>query len=262
MPHDDLAHEWISFEDPREHRTWMIDATFFTSAYKCIYGEGCQGIHDEPTPGLAQGCCSFGAHFLDKDDRRSVERAVARLEPRHWKNHAAAEKKGWTEKDDDGETKTRVVDGACIFHNPPGFEGGTGCAFHIAAVEAGERHMDWKPDVCWQVPLRLEEHTEDSGHVISTLREWKRRDWGAGGDDFAWWCTESTDAFVGGEPAFRYFRDELTELMGAEAYGMLTTYLDRPRATPLPHPAVRGRHDSRSAAPKAPKPAAKGRKKN
>ena len=108
--------------------------------------------------------------------------------------------------------------------------------------------------------MRLEEHTEDSGHVISTLREWKRRDWGAGGDDFAWWCTESTDAFVGGEPAFRYFRDELTELMGAEAYGMLATYLERPRATPLPHPAVRGRHDSRSAAPKRPKPAVKARK--
>ena len=45
MPHDDLAHEWISFEDPREHRTWMVDATFFVSSYKCIYGEGCKGIH-------------------------------------------------------------------------------------------------------------------------------------------------------------------------------------------------------------------------
>ncbi len=54
-----------------------------------------------------------------------------------------------------------------------------------------------------------------------------------------------TDPFVGGEPAYSYFRDELTELMGSEAYGILVGYLDRPRATPLPHPAVRGRHDSR-----------------
>ncbi|MFM2046332.1 MAG: hypothetical protein RL383_409, partial [Actinomycetota bacterium] len=33
VPADDLAHEWISFEDPDEERTWMIDATFFASPY-------------------------------------------------------------------------------------------------------------------------------------------------------------------------------------------------------------------------------------
>ena len=227
MPHEDLAHEWISFEDPNEQRTWTIDATFFNSNFKCIFGEGCQGIHDDPTPELSQGCCSFGAHFLDKKDKKSVEKAVARLEPRHWKNHKAAEKKGWVTTDRDGEEKTRVVNGACIFHNPPGFEGGTGCAFHIAAEEAGERHMDWKPDVCWQVPVRLEEHIEDDGHVVSTLREWKRRDWGSGGDDFAWWCTESADAFVGENAAYVYFRNELTEIMGREAYDIMVKALKR-----------------------------------
>ena len=239
MPHDDLAHEWISFEDPNEQRTWTIDATFFNSNFKCIFGEGCQGVHDDPTPELSQGCCSFGAHFLDKKDNKSVEKAVARLEPRHWKNHKSAEKKGWITTDRDGEEKTRVVNGACIFHNPPGFEGGTGCAFHIAAEEAGERHMDWKPDVCWQVPVRLEEHIEDDGHVVSTLREWKRRDWGSGGDDFAWWCTESADAFVGENAAYIYFRNELTEIMGREAYDIMVKYLERPRAVALPHPALK-----------------------
>ena len=59
-----------------------------------------------------------------------------------------------------------------------------GCALHIAALEAGERPMDWKPSVCWQVPLRLEHSTDESGHVTSRLREWKRRDWGEGGSDF------------------------------------------------------------------------------
>ncbi len=239
MPHEDLAHEWISFEDPNEQRTWTIDATFFNSNFKCIFGEGCQGIHDDPTPELSQGCCSFGAHFLDKKDKKSVEKAVKRLKPRHWKNLKAAEKNGWIAIDTDGEEKTRVVNGACIFHNPPGFEGGTGCAFHIAAEEAGERHMDWKPDVCWQVPVRLEEHIEDDGHVVSTLREWKRRDWGSGGDDFAWWCTESADAFVGENAAYVYFRNELTEIMGAEAYDIMVKYLTRPRAVALPHPALK-----------------------
>ena len=87
--------EWISFEDPDELRTWMIDATFLRSNYKCIYGEGCKGVHDDPTPELMQGCCSFGAHFLDEDDRKSVARYVKRLKPRHWKNHAVAATKGY-----------------------------------------------------------------------------------------------------------------------------------------------------------------------
>ncbi len=60
--------------------------------------------------------------------------------------------------------------------------------------------MDWKPLVCWQVPIRLEHSTDESGHVTSRLREWKRRDWGEGGSEFGWWCTEEPDAFVGSEP--------------------------------------------------------------
>lgn len=239
MLREEEPREWISFEDPDELRTWMIDATFLRSNYKCIYGEGCKGVHDDPTPELMQGCCSFGAHFLDDDDRKTVTKYVKRLQPRHWQNHDTGAAKGWTVKERDGGLKTRVVDGACIFHNKPGFEGGTGCAFHIAAVEAGERHMDWKPDVCWQVPVRLEDHTEDSGYVISTIREWKRRDWGDGGDDFAWWCTESADSFIGRDPAYVFFKDELTELMGEKSYEIMVEQLNRPTAVPLPHPAIR-----------------------
>lgn len=239
MLREEEPREWISFEDPDELRTWMIDAAFLRSNFKCIYGEGCQGIHDDPSPELMQGCCSFGAHFLDAEDLKNVKKHVKRLKPRHWQNHAVGTTKGWKVKDRDGEEKTKVVNGACIFHNAPGFEGGTGCAFHIAAVEAGERHMDWKPDVCWQVPVRLEDHTEDGGYVISTIREWKRRDWGEGGDDFSWWCTESADAFVGRDPAYVFFKDELTELMGEKSYKIMVEQLNRPTAVPLPHPALR-----------------------
>ena len=240
MTRDAEVHEWVSFEDPREHRTWMIDATFLKSDYMCIYGCGCEGVHDDPTPELMQGCCSFGAHFLDDADRKSVSKFVKRLEPRHWQNYKKGHsEKGWTVKEKDGAIKTRVVNGACIFHNAPGFEGGTGCAFHIAAVEAGERHMDWKPDVCWQVPIRLEDHTEDGGHVVITIREWKRRDWGDGGDDFAWWCTDSPKSFIGTNPSYVFFKDELTELMGEQSYEMMVELLNRPTATPLPHPVLR-----------------------
>ena len=61
-------------------------------------------------------------------------------------------------------------------------------------------------------PLRLEHSSDESGHVTSRLREWKRRDWGTGGEDFGWWCTEEPEAFVGGEPLYRSARDEIVEL--------------------------------------------------
>ena len=69
----------------------------------------------------------------------------------------------------------------------PGYAGGVGCALHIAALDAGERPLEWKPEVCWQVPLRLEHSTDEAGHLTSLLREWKRRDWGVGCTDFGWW---------------------------------------------------------------------------
>lgn len=239
-------HEWVSFEDPGEHRTWMFDATYLRSNHRCIYGEGCLGVLDEPTPELEQGCCSYGAHFVDDDDVQNVVRAFVRLEPRHMQHHAEATRRGFLrpgDDDDDGNptTSTRMVDGACIFLNRPGFEGGAGCALHIAALEADERPLDWKPNVCWQVPIRLEHLTDDNGHVISRLREWKRRDWGEGGDDFHWWCTETPDAFVGAEPVYRSSRDEIVELIGQEIYDLLVDVLDRGSAVPLPHPAVRRR---------------------
>jgi hypothetical protein len=242
---DDL-HEWISFEDPHEQRTWMFDATFLRSNYSCIYGAGCQGILDAPAEDLAQGCCSFGAHFVDDDDVQNVVRAFVRLEPRHMQFHRQAVRGGFLrpgDPDDSGAptTVTRLVDDACIFLNRPGFEGGTGCAFHIAALEHGERPLDWKPNVCWQVPIRLEHHTDDHGHVISRLREWKRRDWGDGGSEFHWWCTESQDAFVGTDPVYRSSRDEIIELVGREIYEAAVAQLERDQWVPLPHPVLRSR---------------------
>ena len=74
-------HEWISFEDPTEHRTWLFDATFLRSNYRCIYGDGCLGILDGPAPELELGCCSYGAHFVDEDDVADVVATFVRLRP-------------------------------------------------------------------------------------------------------------------------------------------------------------------------------------
>jgi hypothetical protein len=36
----DQAHEWLSFEDPEEERTWVFDVTFMLSHWGCIFGRG------------------------------------------------------------------------------------------------------------------------------------------------------------------------------------------------------------------------------
>ena len=237
------VHEWISFEDPGEQRTWIFDATYLRSNHRCIYGEGCQGVLDGPAAELAQGCCSYGAHFVDDDDEATTLAYAARLTPEQWQMRDVAIRKGGaTKRNKSGEIKTRLVDGACIFLNRPGFEGGIGCALHRGALDAGERPLDWKPDVCWQLPLRLDDHTDDDGHVTSMLREWKRRDWGEGGAEFHWWCTDDDLAFVDRSPVYETLEAEIVEMIGRKPYDLFVEHVaDRVRSQYLPHPVLKRR---------------------
>ena len=234
-------HEWLSFEDPDEERTWVFDLTFLLSRWTCIFGAGCKGVLTEDAPELMQGCCSYGAHFTDKADRERVVGAAETLTPEQWQFHAQGQRKGPVKQQKDGSWITRQADNACIFLNRPGFPGGAGCALHRAAIERGVSYIELKPDVCWQLPLRRVDTTDDLGHVWSTLREWKRRDWGDGGFDFSWWCTESPDAFVGEQTVLASARDEIIELCGEQTYELLLDAVAERLATApvLPHPAVR-----------------------
>lgn len=235
------AHEWVSFEDPDERRHWHLDVTFLLSNWTCIFGAGCQGVLTGPAAELAQGCCSYGAHLVDDDDAAHVEKVASTLTADDWQYlRKGRSKKGVLEHNEDGDLTTRVVDGACIFLNRPGFAAGPGCAFHTAALRRGDRPLDYKPAVCWQLPLRREDTVEDDGWVTSRIIEWDRRHWGDGGYDFHWWCTDAPDAFQGQEPVYRAMRDELVELMGEHIYELATTYLDERRAgkAHLRHPAL------------------------
>ena len=242
--HSVPVHEWVSFDDPDEDRTWVFDVTFLTSRWTCIYGRGCQGVLTEPAPELFAGCCSYGAHFVDDDDVRRVEQAAASLGDEQWQFRGRARRRGITRTTKKGEVVTRLADGACIFLNRPGFAAGPGCALHQGALSAGRRPLDVKPEVCWQLPLRREDQVGDDGHVTSTVGQWDRRHWGAGGKEFAWWCTESPSAFVGTTPVYEALADELSEMTGARVQHALRGYLEERRrrtSVPLPHPAVRRR---------------------
>jgi hypothetical protein len=189
----DEQREWVSFEHDGD--TFLFDLTFLTSSWTCIFGAGCKGVLADDATALQQGCCSHGAHFADAPDRKRVRQRAKHLTDAQWQlRPVAAELGGPIARNDDGDWSTRQHDGACIFLNRNDFERGAGCALHVGALDAGESFLDWKPEVCWQVPLRLTHHTDDVGHTTWTLRDWKRRDWGEGGEEFHWWCTETASS--------------------------------------------------------------------
>jgi hypothetical protein len=234
------AHEWVSFLDPGEERTWLFDVTFLLSGWTCIFGHGCQGVLTGPTPEMEQGCCSYGAHFTDAEDVARVQAAAETLTADQWQFAGRGRRTGALKQGKGGEIVTRLVDGACIFLNRPDFPGGSGCALHRAALETDRRPLDMKPNVCWQLPLRREDAVEEDGHVTSRIVQWDRRHWGDGGAEFHWWCTEAPDAFIAKVPVYRQLHEELTEMVGAEVYGLLAAYLDvRRHDHPLAHPAAR-----------------------
>lgn len=235
------AHEWVSFEDPWEERTWVFDVTFLLSSWTCIYGRGCEGVLTGPAAELEQGCCSYGAHFTDDDDVARVEAAARTLTDEQWQFRARMRRGGVVRTERDGTRVSRLVDGACIFLNRPGFPGGAGCALHRAALARGVHPLELKPDVCWQLPLRREDLVDSTGRVTSTISQWERRHWGSGGDEFHWWCTEAPEAFVGKRPVYRAMRAELEALSSPEVYRLLEDYLAgrAGRVIPLAHPTVR-----------------------
>lgn len=233
------AHEWVSFDDAHGH-TYLLDLTFLLSNWSCIWDRGCPGILDHATPELVQGCCSFGAHFTDEEDRDRVQEAANRLTAVDWQFKGALEDP--YETDDDGDVQTAIHEGACVFLNRPGFPGGPGCALHRGAAAAGEHYIDWKPDVCWQLPLRLDEHVDDNERVITTLRQWRRVDWGEGGADLHSFCTETDQAFVDHEPVYLTLAEEIEALVGEDIYARLKTHVEQRSTTHfLPHPVVRRR---------------------
>jgi hypothetical protein len=195
---------------------WRFDEAFLTSRWTCIWGRGCLGILEEPAEHLGQGCCSVGAHFDDEDEARMISALASMLEPERFEHHAEALEGGIFS--DDGRDNTRVVDGACIFLNRPDFEAGAGCALHLAAIDAGESPIEWKPSVCWQLPIKVDWEPGPNGAEVATVRPWARHDWGAEGQTMAWCCTEGTRAYVGDRPVIESLAEELEAVVGTPVF--------------------------------------------
>lgn len=245
--------EWVSFV-AEDGDTWLFDLSFFRSNWNCIYGSGCAGIEEAVDVAGQRGCCSYGAHFADEADLVRVM-SVAQALPAHlWQNHDQRAQlndptideltAALTTVDDDGDRVTAVVDGACVFLNRPGFAEGAGCAIHLAAVAAELEPLEWKPEVCWQLPIRVEHHVDDNDHHTHLVRQWTRRDWGDAGEDLAWWCSEAPEAFSGPSTVAVYLRAEIAALAGegiAEALiGHVANLSARSStAVSLPLPTVR-----------------------
>ena len=196
--------------------TWRLDRAFLTSNWTCLWGHGCKGILDVPAEHLNQGCCSIGAELADPEEAMTISALAATLDPEFFQFHQAIDADDVFS--DSARTNTKVVDGACIFLNRPGFDGGEGCALHIAAIRAGESPTAWKPSVCWQLPIKVDWEASTDGKETATLRRWERRDWGEDGDSMHWCCTEGPEAYIGDRMVVDSLADELTEVLGEPVY--------------------------------------------
>lgn len=232
---------FVEFTNPEdESEVFRCDLTWLTSRWTCIFGDGCPGIYDSSPEA---GCCTLGAHFADEEDHARVARFADSLTADHWQRIDEGRSGGWTETDDEGDLKTRAVDGACIFHNDRDFEGGYGCALHGYAIANGIKPHLVKPDVCWQLPTRRQFRDVDRGDGTSytevQIGEYTRAGWGPGGDDLDWYCSSNTEAHVGRDPVYISNRDELTAMMGPAGYAQLVEHCENHTAggAVVPHPA-------------------------
>jgi hypothetical protein len=266
----DFPREWIEFADPANDEHLIVaDLTWLLSSWTCVFGTpACQGIlSDRPD----DGCCSHGAFLADKDDRKRLQSAVKMLTPEDWQlmDHAVdangkVTKEGYLELDeleDEPALRTRRHDGACIFLNRPGFEGGVGCALHTMALRRGIEPLEVKPDVCWQLPIRRTQDWVDRPDGVqilkTTITEYDRRGWGPGGLDLDWYCSGSPDAHVGARPVWQSYGPELTELLGKPAYEELARHCKRRQGLGLIaiHPATVHANRMKPDAPVSDQPA-------
>jgi len=230
-----VEQRFVEILDADGRTRWRVDRGFLTSRWRCIWGQGCQGIEDVAAPELHRGCCSVGARLANEEEAMTIAALGACLLPEQFQYFEQAAYHGVFEPAGSGEggsgnagwqnsgwQNTRVIDGACIFLNRPGWPGGMGCALHLAAQDDGVDPLDYKPGVCGRLPLRVETLPDGpQGEPSFELRAWRRDDWGPGGQTMAWWCTEADECFDAAEPVLDSLAEPLRRLVGEDTFQRL-----------------------------------------
>jgi hypothetical protein len=229
-----LTRETVTFRDAAGW-SWEFDLTFMLSNYRCIWGRGCP---DTRLAHSARGCCTEGVEIYrgegdaaGHEDLEMIRGRVQQLTDEDWQNRPVAQ--AGTGPDPWGKARfardsvhTRVYRGACIFHNRPDHPEGAGCAFHLAALRRGEDPMDWKPAICWQVPLFFD---IDETARTTRIRASRTADWGGEGI-IDWWCTEHEEAYTARFPVYMSMAAELRRVCGRAVYDELAAYCRARRA--------------------------------
>ena len=227
----DFPRAWVEFADPgrRRRSVFRCDLTWLTSRWTCIFGSGCHG-HLRRPPGRR---LLHPRRALLRQGRREAGRGSAPSEltaedvavPRDGR------KKLVDRADEDGARKTRVVDGACIFLNRPGFAGGAGCALHGLALRTG-RHAarDQAGRLLAAADPADLPHTSSAPTAPTYLevdrsREYDRRGWGPAGTTSTGTARATPRRTSAASRSTSPTRAELAELMGAAAYDELARAL-------------------------------------
>ena len=211
----------------KEKQQWQIDVTFLASHYRCIFGQGCQGVLTEPAPELVHGCCSYGAHASDKKDRLKIERLAKKLGDDEWQFKKRGMQRGVWKSVGKDDYRTRLVDGACIFLNRPGFRPAR--AARCTSTPTAPASTSARPSrrSAGSCRCRAVNRDEEDESITTILTEFGRDGWGEGGEEFCWWCTEAKEAYSAPIPVYKTMEPELRHMLGDDVYEQVAKYLRR-----------------------------------
>lgn len=196
-----MLKRWIEFQT--EESNWLIDLEFLMSDWTCGFGSTCKGINPQ-RPDL--GCCANGAYLSQEDQNLLHEKSPLLT---RWQHKTDNYIERVVNDEGEEEFKTAIVDNenwlsGCVFANDADYEHGAGCALHHEALIRGEKPMDWKPAICWQLPLDVT-YVEQLDTYVLHMFHWSP-------EDFDWYCGNDEITWVGEKPVYQYLSGELEKL--------------------------------------------------
>lgn len=225
-------------------RCIRINVSFMLSRWSCFYGS-CPGVLINGAD-LDTACCQIGVH-INSDEWSRVTKYVGMLTEADCDNMKEVKDGSWKYKEKDLDERkdgwkyhTTVKDGRCVFANrEKGPAGKQGCALHHLANRIGVHHSETKPDICWQVPVAVQEsYDEDRGVYVIDVGATYGRTWGSSTVDSVdvpgWFCTETPEGYAGNDLVYRTNEVELRKQMGDDAYEKMVELLDDWISTGLP----------------------------